>query len=170
MRRLQENLERLSLNFMKIIKIAAAIFLAAVIFITDRLLKILFYQHCFSESLFSIGDFFSLQFFANQGIAFSLPVPLFLTIVLSSAIIVALIAVMAWFWRKKKYSFLYPLVLLSTGAVSNYLDRVRWGLVVDYFNLKYFTAFNLADLMITGGLVWLLLVMVRDHPRQQELN
>ena len=52
------------------------------------------------------------------------------------------------------------IILLTTilfGAISNILDRFSYGYVVDYLELKYFTVFNLADMMISGGVIVLLL-------------
>ncbi|MBU1778489.1 signal peptidase II, partial [Patescibacteria group bacterium] len=37
------------------------------------------------------------------------------------------------------------------GAISNLTDRLEYGYVIDYFSLKYFTIFNLADVMIVIG-------------------
>jgi len=151
---------------MKISKVAATISLAVAIFVADRLLKILFYQYFPQKRLSLIGDFFSLEFFSNRGIAFSLPLPLPLTIVLSVIIILILILTAIIAWQRKKYYLLGPVIFLLFGAISNYWDRIRWGLVVDYFNLQYFTAFNLADLMITAGLLGLLAVMMKKEQKQ----
>lgn len=151
---------------MKIFQAAAAVSLAAALFVADRLLKILFYQYFPPKPLFSVGNLFSLEFFSNRGIAFSLPLPLPLTITLSVIIILILILSAIVVWQKKKTYLLWPIILLLFGAVSNCWDRIRWGMVVDYFNLRYFTAFNLADLMITAGLLWLLAIMIRREQKQ----
>lgn len=51
----------------------------------------------------------------------------------------------------------YALTILTIGAILNLTDRVFYGFVIDYFDLKYFTIFNLADIMITAGIVWLII-------------
>jgi len=48
------------------------------------------------------------------------------------------------------------LFLVILGALSNLLDRLKFGYVVDYLDLRYFTVFNLADVMIVGGGVLIL--------------
>jgi len=54
------------------------------------------------------------------------------------------------------------LVLIFSGAVSNIIDRIRFGCVVDYIDLKIFPVFNLADVCITIGAVLILINMVRN--------
>jgi signal peptidase II len=54
----------------------------------------------------------------------------------------------------------WALCLLSSGAVGNLIDRVRYGSVVDFVHLHFGSAFhwatfNLADVWITAGLVLL---------------
>jgi signal peptidase II len=48
------------------------------------------------------------------------------------------------------------LTFIIFGAISNILDRLIYGYVIDYLELKYFTVFNLADVMISGGAIILL--------------
>lgn len=45
---------------------------------------------------------------------------------------------------------------LLSGAVSNLLDRIIYGGVIDYFNLIYLPRFNLADVaIILGVVIWI---------------
>jgi signal peptidase II len=50
--------------------------------------------------------------------------------------------------REKSQWFL---VLVLTGAISNILDRILVGCVVDYISLGSFPIFNLADVLISVG-------------------
>ena len=45
------------------------------------------------------------------------------------------------------------LLLILLGALSNFFDRLAYGYVIDYFYLKNFTIFNLADASISGGAI-----------------
>jgi signal peptidase II len=49
---------------------------------------------------------------------------------------------------------LFALVLVTAGAVGNYLDRVIRGYVVDFVHLKYWPVFNVADVYITVGFIF----------------
>lgn len=41
--------------------------------------------------------------------------------------------------------------LLLGGAAGNLVDRVRWGYVLDFFEIRGFPVFNVADAAITVG-------------------
>ena len=47
------------------------------------------------------------------------------------------------------------MIFLLAGTVGNAIDRVRYGYVVDMFELKFinFAIFNVADLFITVGAI-----------------
>ena len=46
---------------------------------------------------------------------------------------------------------LVALLLVTAGAVGNYLDRVFRGYVVDFVHLKHWPVFNVADVYVTVG-------------------
>ena len=59
---------------------------------------------------------------------------------------------------------LCALLLITAGAVGNYLDRIFRGYVVDFVHLKHWPVFNVADVYITLGgavLAWALLAKRR---------
>jgi len=53
-----------------------------------------------------------------------------------------------------------PLVFITSGAMSNVLDRLLYGGVVDYINLKPLFVANLADLFIVLGISYFFYLMV----------
>jgi len=61
------------------------------------------------------------------------------------------------YWRAYLSGPLLAWCLVGAGAVSNLLDRLWRGGVVDYIHLPGGGIINLADLMILGGMVWVLL-------------
>lgn len=61
----------------------------------------------------------------------------------------------------------YGLGLVIGGAVGNAIDRIRFGAVVDFFDVSrlYFPwVFNVADSAITLGVILLLLDLTRSEP------
>jgi len=52
--------------------------------------------------------------------------------------------------------------LLAGGALGNLADRIRADAVTDYIDVASWPAFNLADVAITGGVILLLLLYLRD--------
>ena len=41
--------------------------------------------------------------------------------------------------------------MILGGAVGNWIDRIRFGAVVDFFDFRVFPVFNVADSAITVG-------------------
>jgi signal peptidase II len=62
------------------------------------------------------------------------------------------------------------LVCILGGAVGNFIDRLRLGMVVDFLDFYYGTyhwpAFNVADSAITVGVALMLIDMVFDRERR----
>jgi signal peptidase II len=55
------------------------------------------------------------------------------------------------------------LLLLTAGALGNYLDRLARGYVVDFVHLHHWPVFNVADIWVTAGLVLLGLGFLRGQ-------
>jgi signal peptidase II len=49
----------------------------------------------------------------------------------------------------------FALILVTAGAIGNYLDRVVRGYVVDFVHIHHWPVFNVADVYITAGYVLL---------------
>ena len=47
-------------------------------------------------------------------------------------------------------------VLILAGGISNLIDRVRFGGVIDYITIGWWPSFNLADCFILAGVIILL--------------
>lgn len=52
--------------------------------------------------------------------------------------------------------------LLAGGALGNLIDRIRADQVTDYIDIGSWPPFNLADVAITGGVVLIVLIYLRD--------
>ncbi len=97
--------------------------------------------------------------FVNQGISFNL-LPHFPVVLLLSLIV--LLGVSTCYYRSPRLSLLFILV----GGLSNLIDRLAWGGVVDFIRLPPFPSFNLADIMICLGTALLLV----DLPKRKKLS
>lgn len=102
----------------------------------------------------------------NPGIAFSaLPgIPL----IVPAAIALTLIFLL--FYNKDRWARLptaqRAVALLAGGAIGNLIDRVRFGAVIDYLDVRVWPVFNLADVAITAGAALLILTFAL-RPRIQ---
>jgi signal peptidase II len=122
-----------------------------ILVIIDQLTKLYF----FSKNI----DFGFLAFtpVKNLGIILGfLPNNLFL-IFMNLVITAGLIFI---YFKHRKYS--YPLLLIIAGAIGNLIDRIFRGYVFDFINLKVWPVFNLADAFITIGIIWLILIFIKE--------
>jgi len=91
----------------------------------------------------------------NSGIAFGLPVANSYTVAVSIILITGMLALTIFAWGKNNIFILLGWVFLAGGAISNLIDRIAYGYVIDYFFI--FTGYiNIADIMIASGLLILL--------------
>lgn len=127
--------------------VAAAIFFVAL----DRLLKAAALKYPAASLV--LGEFLKFDPVKNQGIAFSLPLAGSWLLVLIVAAIFALIIALVVSIKKQAYAGACFLLAVILGAASNLFDRLKYGAVIDYLELKYFTVFNLADVMIVAGVI-----------------
>lgn len=54
---------------------------------------------------------------------------------------------------KKDLVSAFCMMLIALGAISNLIDRMIYGFVIDYFDVRFFSVLNLADIMITLGVM-----------------
>jgi signal peptidase II len=81
-------------------------------------------------------------------------------------LVVLLLAVLVVFFLKlKKSAFSWPLVFVISGASANLIDRVFRGSVVDFINFKIWPSFNLADISLSIGIIWLLVLLLSSKQK-----
>jgi lipoprotein signal peptidase len=87
--------------------------------------------------------------FQNHGIAFGIPLPGVVSILISLGLI-------AYFARSyataRTHGLKIAALCILLGAASNLFDRVAHGFVIDYLLLFGDSAINLADILILSGL------------------
>ena len=123
--------------------------------IFDRLFKFLVINFS-GSSVRALGDIFKINFAENYNIAFSLPLGGLTLNIFICFIVLSLVYYFIYLVNKKRLEAAIFLLAVILGATSNLLDRLKYGYVIDYFDLKHFTVFNLADVMIVGGMAGLL--------------
>lgn len=137
--------------------------LIAIFFIADRYLKFLALNQSAGSYVKLVGNMFLFNFTKNYNISFSLPLGGLVLMFVVILIILSLISLILYLIIKKKSNWLdiALLTFILFGAISNMLDRILFGYVIDYLELKYFTVFNLADMMIVGGAIGIIIKSFR---------
>ncbi|WP_282410014.1 signal peptidase II [Pseudomonas sp. PS02303] len=136
--------------------------IAAFLALFDQSLKFAI-EHLYElGSSFAVGPFFNVVHARNTGAAFSFLADAggwqrYLFVVIALAVASTLIVILR---RECRWSEALGYSLVLGGAVGNLIDRSVRGFVVDYLDFHYqgwhWPAFNLADIAIVGGVLFLL--------------
>ncbi len=121
-------------------------------FLIDRILKYLVMENLSIGETVQIAGALNITYLKNTGMAFSLMYGSNSLLIFLNFIVLGLIAAMMIYSRKKGNKNLnYAYGLILAGAVSNLWDRIFYGGVIDYFDLRVWPVFNVADTLITAG-------------------
>lgn len=101
-----------------------------------------------------VPNFLYIRLILNRGIAFGLLPQLSKFFTLFNFGIVLYLLYL--FFKLEKGIYLVCLGLILAGAVSNLIDRLSYGAVIDYIDFKFWPTFNLADTYITIGIIFIL--------------
>lgn len=98
--------------------------------------------------------YFKSEAVINTGIAFGLfEGNNFLWIIVSLIVIGVII-----YYYKKEKDIRIGLMLILSGAIGNFIDRVLYNGVIDFIRLGFWPAFNFADAYNTVGVILILLI------------
>ena len=132
----------------------ALLYILSIFFISlDRFAKIYFVKT--KGTIDIVSDYLSLNYAENPYIAFSIPISPNLIKYISLLLGLLIIFYFVKFFKTNKQFYAYPLFALILGSFSNIYDRFRYGFVIDYINLRYFTIFNIADSLIFLSIIFL---------------
>lgn len=148
------NNEKLKLH----IKNIAWLMMLAIFFLIDRYFKLLAIT---TSSRPLIANWLNFNFVPNYQISFSLPISgpwlnLFISFIIGGLLFYTVINC-----KKLKTIEFVSLLGIIIGALSNLMDRFCYGFVIDYLDLKWFTIFNLADVMISAGSLILFFYLIK---------
>lgn len=128
---------------------------ATLVFASDQILKFLLYNKNFVKEDFVLikGLLYLVPASQNPGIAFGFLKDYGNFFIIPASLAILFIFVMYLRTSKKKTVFRWGLLLMLAGAMSNLIDRIIHGSVIDYLLLNKFPySFNLADVSILTGL------------------
>ena len=135
-----------------------------ILFFLDRITKlfIIFYSKNSLNDLILQTKYLNFYLIWNKGIAFGLLAldKIFFYNILSLIIFIISILILKFGLKEngiRKYSFL----MIFTGAIGNLFDRVFYGSVPDFIDFHingfHWFIFNVADIFITIGVIFLIL-------------
>lgn len=112
------------------------------------------------QSITVIPKLLDLTFVMNNGAAFSIlrgKAPVFIVITL---IFVAAIIIFYYRQPKEEKHLRFWLSVLCAGAWGNLIDRIRFGKVVDFFDLHIWPIFNFADMMVVFSVIAIAIIVI----------
>lgn len=150
-------------------KIIPALLFISIISV-DQLIKFFVSGLKNTQGIFIFPEILKLKIYQNTGVAFGIPlnpwIAYFLIIIFGILILII--------WQRKSIerksivcrfhiaSYFCAFILIFSGALSNLLDRIRFGYVIDFIEfipLKGF--FNLADCAIVIGIIIIILRILK---------
>lgn len=106
-----------------------------------------------TKMLFYGKHFFIFNYIENKGLIFGLNLFNPLTTILLTLIFI-IIWIILLIKSKKEYST--GIIFILAGLVSNLLNRIFLGYVIDFIDIKIISIFNLADVFIIVGVILLI--------------
>ena len=129
-------------------------FLVVAIVVSDQLLKQWVLASFEPYRVYPVlGDWLRIDFIHNAGGLFGLlqgTAPIF---ALATIVVAGLIALLEYRWGWQSWLTTLALGLLLGGAIGNFIDRIRFGYVIDFVDIGAgewrWYVFNVADMAVT---------------------
>lgn len=163
------------------------LWIAGSLVVLDQMTKIIVKNSmAYGESIPVLGDFFKFTFIENPGMAFGLRFGGRWFFAIFSLVAAFAIIYFIWETRNSHTSLRIALTLILGGAVGNLIDRMRFGRVVDFFDVDFidipsfvlgplhfsgmarWPIFNVADSCVFIGMVFLIYYMLFIHSKLDE--
>lgn len=138
----------------------------ASLIVIDQLVKAYVVQNIAIGEIKSwIPNLVSLTYLQNRGAAFSILQDQQWFFALITFVVMG---VAVWYLHKHiedSWWLVTGLVLIISGGLGNFIDRISQGFVVDMFHLDFinFAIFNVADSYLTVGVIVLVLAMLKEE-------
>jgi signal peptidase II len=123
-----------------------------------------------------IPEYWDFQYAENKGAAFGIlsdqdsswRLPFFIIV---SLLAVGMIIYILHGVPRGHWLIVFGLSFIASGAIGNFIDRVRFGYVIDFIVWKYTDAyrwptFNIADSLICIGVALMIIELIRDAFRE----
>ena len=125
----------------------------AIILIVDQLLK--YYIYTNKINIILIPKWLEITYAENTGTVFGIAQGSNIILIITSLIIITAILFFI-FKTTEKYSKKRKIwQLILAGGISNLIDRIFRGYVIDYVSLRFFGICNVADFCIVIGVILL---------------
>lgn len=112
-----------------------------------------------NEPISLIKNFLNFTYITNTGSAFGILKGANLYLLFFSLIVLGLIM---FYWDKIRLKEKIFFALIAGGIIGNLIDRISYGYVIDFINFTFWPAFNVADSLLTIGIVGLIWLELKE--------
>ncbi len=126
-----------------------------------------------NSSVHLIGNFLRFTYVENRGAAFGILQNQRLFFIISTVVLVAFLIYMIVFNKKVTTATKLTLSLILSGAIGNFIDRLRLGYVIDFVDVRFgdfydFPVFNVADSCLVVGVIILVILILFNKFEKSE--
>ena len=151
---------------MKNKKVNFLIIITIIAILLDQIIKIIISSKVFNSSILVIPHVLKLTYIQNTGADFGIGSNSTSMFVAVNLVIIGLIIYFI-FSKKEEISklILIALHLIVAGGISNLIDRIIRGFVIDYIDISLlirYPVFNLADIFIVVGCIIIAISLIKD--------
>jgi len=136
----------------------------------DRISKILVMNNMeLFEHITVIPHLLNFVYVTNDGAAFSMFSGQRWGLVLFTVLALGLLYFLWRFARKESQLFRIAVVMIASGAVGNFIDRLIYSEVIDFFQFGFWTSFpvfNVADIFIVLGAGLIILDLFLNNKKE----
>ena len=139
--------------------------LSVILVFIDQITKRIAYVNLFNKEPYAVVD--NVLYFVyveNKGAAFGILQNQFILFLVLTIFVILIIIIALYKLTFTKNNMLYYifLLLIFSGAIGNFIDRIKNKYVVDfiYFKPIDFPVFNFADILITCGCLIMLYIII----------
>lgn len=132
--------------------------IAIILFIIDRIIKDIFFEKLLQGSFLIFKDFLGgVGFFGliNNGAVLGILVHRIILILIISLILTFLGFKIFEFYKTSQIKLCFIFFVVFLGGLSNLIDRIFYGGVLDYIKIFIWPIFNFADILVVIGVVLL---------------
>jgi signal peptidase II len=127
------------------------VLIAASFFVLDRVAKE-YVLRVLDPPFIIIPDFFSFVSQENPGIAFGIRLPFIIQLLLIPILLIVGMKILIDTIYMERWYILFVVGVVVGGALSNFVDRLIYGAVIDYIAIWKYPVFNIADMGIVIGI------------------
>ncbi len=141
--------------------------IAIILVLMDQIIKIVISTKLYNSTIMLIPHVLNLTYVQNTGAAFGIGSNSTSMFIAVNIVVIGLITYFI-FSKKEEISnpILIALYLIIAGGISNLIDRIVRGFVIDYIDISpliKYPVFNLADVFIVIGCIIIAIYIIKDN-------